>query len=105
MQVIKNDLKYLNYVPHDNGYGISIGSKVNLNPVDGKTPYNVFKKRWLLYKYGLDEPISDEKIFYDKLKPKIYSLNKLWTGSMSNKNIRIDINKYETIKKKTNGRI
>ena len=102
VDIIKHELKHLEHVPHNITYcyGISIGSKVNLNPVDGKTPYNVFKKRWLLSKYGLDQPISNEKIFYDKLLPKINSLNQLWKGSSKSAANRNDSHIYQIVKKK-----
>jgi len=100
VQIFNYELKYFNHVPHDKGYGISIGSRANLNPTDGKTPYNVFKKRWLLYKYGLDEPINNFELFHNKLVPKINSLNKLWRGSSTSAANRNDLHKYEIVKKK-----
>ena len=93
--ILKNELKYLNHVPHNIGPGISVGSKTSCS--QNVNQYNVFNKKWQLYKYGLDEPIIDFDIFYKKLLPKIGILNSLWrNGRSGNKN---DPNKYELFKK------
>ena len=101
IHTIRNDLKYKGSVPHDNGYGISIGSRSNLNQnADPKNAYSVFHKKWLLrYNYDLDDdPLKDLNSFYNKLLPKINEINRKWQGASNSGRNMNDVYVYDKIK-------
>ena len=104
IDILRNDLKYKGWVPHDNGYGISLKSRSNLSPKEHpENAYSVFNKEWLLKNnpdnnYDLDEPLKDLNSFYNKLLPKINEINRKWQGaSQSGRNMN-DVSVFDKIK-------
>jgi len=102
IHTIRNDLKYKGSVPQDNGYGISIGSRSNLNPKEHpENAYSVFNKEWLLknnHNYDLDEPLKDLNSFYNKLLPKINEINRKWQGARRSGRNMNDVSVFDKIK-------
>lgn len=101
IDILRNDLKYMGSVPHDNGYGISIGSRSNLNQNEHpKNAYSIFYKKWLLKNnYDLDDvPLENLNSFYNKLLPKINEINIKWQGARSSGRNMNDVDVYDKIK-------
>lgn len=109
IDIVRNDLKYKMCVPHTHSspsYGISIGSRSNLNPCEHpKDAYSVFTKKWLLYKYNLFEPLKDLNLFYKKLQPKISKINTKWKGASRSGRNKNNLYIYDMIMKDKNEKI
>jgi len=73
LHYIRNDLKYLNHVPHNCGGGLSIGSRWTHCVLDNPP---MWKKYWMLYKYDLLFPIKNHTLFYQKIAPIITKMRR-----------------------------
>jgi len=110
IDIVRNDLKYKTCVPYPNDtvchFGISIGSRSNLNPCEHpKDAYSVFTKKWLLYKYNLIEPLKDLNLFYKKLQTKIHELDRKWQSASYSGTNKNDLSVYDRIMKEKNEKI
>ena len=95
IQAIKNDLKYLNAVPHDVGFGISIGSRTHTN-----FDYCLWEKNWTLRKYNMYKPLTDSDLFYKNIHKDIHRIGSKWPSHSTSARNHNDIQTYDIVYKK-----